>query len=699
MVAYMDQGPDSSTQSGDVMTLKSVSFAPVAPIDLWNEYRASRGLTDEVLAPLNGSLLTIEQACKVVGQGLYGFKADGAVGAYVYPIAKDAYQARVLYRPEPEIPGVTEQTKPRKRTKYYIAKGSANPLAIPPHVTDWYADTKYNLLLVEGMLNAVRLASEGLHAVAITGVNNYRTGPKGTPIIPELKRLIQSKQAERVTILFDSDTNDPETKQALWNAIHTIAQEFMRLRSDRRDTIYICRPPAQPDGEKNGPDDYLHQVGLDEFNKLLREQSAKYADHPYLQVEGAALARFIFEEWSGTVFDTKLRISTKMSHFNSMLATYGAVEDITANRPTRILYSDKRFLAAGPRIAQGSKYQPDVDDIFFPDETEEPPRYYINTFQPEDVPKAIKGDVSIAYRMMESICRNTPSAVQKLMTIAAKHAQFPALLPKYGVLMTGQQGSGKSTLSRLIGLALSKRYNSDKVNLGIDFNKEWRGFACKEWPEFDKGMDEEWLKDLITGDSYLVSVKYGTNYREKNHTLNIFTCNGLQAKIQEGDRRFLVCGDAKSDDKKLGLEFEAWVNGMGPNHFRYHLLNDIDCSVYDLLDVWTEMKDAVIEASKSYKATVKDYVIEECEQIEGLECIPNVVLQSLLDVHRVNAISFNKEFGQTFVKPAREMVKVDGFPHRFRAFKNHEYWRKEDNTEEYVKQFRLAQKLLASKKF
>ena len=680
------------------MTLKSISFAPVAPIDLWNEYRAARGLTNEVLAPLNGSLLTIEQACKIMGQGLYGFKADGAVGAYVYPIAKDAYQARVLYRPESEIPGVTEQTKPRKRTKYYIPKGSANPLCIPPHVTDWYADTKYNLLIVEGMLNAVRLASEGLHAVAITGVNNYRTGPKGTPIIPELKRLIQSKQAERVTILFDSDTNDPETKQALWNAIHTVAQEFMRLRPDRRDTIYICRPPARSDGEKNGPDDFLHQVGLDEFNKLLREQSAKYADHPYLQVEGATLARFIYEEWCGTVYDTKLRTSIKMSHFNSTLATYGAVEDITANRPMRVLYNDKRFLAAGPRIAQGRRYQPDLDDIYFPDD-EEPPRYYINTFQPEDVPKAIKGDVGIAYQMMESICRNTPSAVQKLMAITAKHAQFPALMPKYGVLMTGQQGSGKSTLARLIGLALSKRYNSAKVNLDVTFNSEWRGFACKEWPEFDRNMDAEFLKDLITGEEYNVYVKYGTDFKEKNHTLNIFTCNGLQAKIQEGDRRFLVVGDAKADNKKLGLEFEAWVNGMGPNHFRYHLLNDIDCSNYDLLDVWTEMKDAVIEASKSVRSTVCDYVLEELRQIEGLTCLPNAVLQHLLDPHKIPVISFLKEFRQVFIKPKKEVVKIDGTLYRFSAFSDHEKWANEEGTDEYRKQFKLSQQVLKSSKY
>jgi hypothetical protein len=247
-----------------------------------------------------------------------------------------------------------------------------------------------------------------------------------------------------------------------------------------------------------------------------------------------------------------------------------------------------------------------------------------------------------------------------LLVIAAKHAQDPALTPKYALHFTGEQGSGKSLMARAIGLALSKRYHCDRVDLNVSFNRDWRGFACKEWAEYDKNMDAEFLKDLVTCFEYTVHEKYKNPITEENHALNIFTCNGLQAKIQEGDRRFLVCGMAKPDNKLLGLEFEAWVNGMGPNFVRYHLLNDIDCSNYDQLDMWTEIKDVVIEASKSFRATVCDYAVEELEQIEGLECVPNAIVQTILDPHRVSIISFMKEFGHIFIIPRKESVKIDG---------------------------------------
>lgn len=678
-----------------------VSFQkPTAPLELWLEYCAARGLTHEVLAPLNGELLTLEQASKIVGTGIFGFKSVGAVGAYVFQLAKDEYQARVIYDPDKvdAIQGVGENVKPKKAPKYFRSKNSANVLFVPPHLTDWTKpDVRYNLLVVEGALNATRLAAQGYHAVAITGVYNYRTGGKHTPIIPELVRFAQSTQAERITILFDSDTGDPDENKGLWVGFHNLAQDLMKLRLLRRDSIYSCRPPAKPNGEKNGPDDYLHSAGFDAFNELLRDQSEKYSDNPYLIREQKIQATFINDKLSGRIFDCETRQLITYSHAEHSMMSYGEVEDITANRPVKSVYTLKKFIAApGTRHAYGIAYRPDLDDIYFSDDST-PPRFYINKFQPEDVTQAIKGDCSIAYRMLNSICRDTPSGVNKLLIIAAMHAQNPALMPKYAILLTGQQGSGKSLLAKLLGLSLAKKFNSARVDLRVAYNSDWRGFAAKEWPEFDKDMDEEMLKDLITGGSYLVSTKYGHNYEEQNHTLNIFTCNGLRSKIQPGDRRFLVCGEAKADNKELGLEFEAWVNGMGPSHFRYHLLNDIDCSGYDLLNVWTEMKDAVIEASKSFRSTVCDYVVEELEQVEGLECVPNTILQTLLDPHKVGIISFNKEFGQTFIKPAKEVVKIDGVLHRFRAYKNYNKWRKEDNTDEYRKQFELAKQLLTKK--
>ena len=117
--------------------MKSVSFDGSPPIELWLEYCLARGLTPEVLAPLNGQLLTIDKASKILGTGIYGLKSEGAVGAYVFPITAEQFQARVLYRPRiDDIPGVVEQTKPRKQVKYFKIKDSPNVLGVPPHVND-----------------------------------------------------------------------------------------------------------------------------------------------------------------------------------------------------------------------------------------------------------------------------------------------------------------------------------------------------------------------------------------------------------------------------------------------------------------------------------------------------------------------------------------------------------------------------------
>jgi hypothetical protein len=75
------------------------------------------------------------------------------------------------------------------------------------------------------------------------------------------------------------------------------------------------------------------------------------------------------------------------------------------------------------------------------------------------------------------------------------------------------------------------------------------------------------------------------------------------------------------------------------------------------------------------------------------------MLNSLLDAYKVNLISFNKEFAQFFIKPAKEVVKIDGHPTKFRAFKNHEKWRVEADLEQYRIQYRLAEQLVKNRKF
>jgi hypothetical protein len=111
------------------------------------------------------------------------------------------------------------------------------------------------------------------------------------------------------------------------------------------------------------------------------------------------------------------------------------------------------------------------------------------------------------------------------------------------------------------------------------------------------------------------------------------------------------------------------------------------------------VKAEVEEASKSFRGTIKDEILAHLNEIEGLELIANEALAQLLDPYDVNTISFVKSNMQYFVKPALELIKINGKPMRFRAFRNASKWRTERDAEKYREQFELGEKLLRNKKF
>ncbi len=663
-------------------------------LTLWTEYCADRGLDVEALTTLKGELLSRDQLVKVIGNHAY---VNGCIGGFAFP-ASGSYPcehvaARVFYAPNDPTPPVGQYARQKAPPKYLKSKGAPNYLFVPPIITDWnIPDVKYDLIVVEGQLNALRLAQQGFHAVGLSGVDNWRVGDKHSQPLPELQQLVQSDRVQNVIVMFDADAaGKPEVQVALGK----LMRELMQMRPNRSNTLFTCIPPYSKSGNKQGPDDFLNSVGLDEFNKYLLVEKRAWEDHPQLQIARWATERFIYDEYAGEFWDTSSRISIKADHLDRTLLTRGTFVTLDKGRPGTF---NHKMLLTDPnlRVASGGRrYNPATDDEFFRDEN----KTYINKHNPADLPQAIKGDVSIAYEMLASICRDDRSAIQKILCIAARHAQYPALVPKYGIILVGEQRAGKSNFAKLIGTSLSRRFHNARADLSSSFNDYWRGYACKEWAEYDPKMDEEWLKDLITAEHYIVNGKNKQPYEETNYTLNIFTANGLKSKIQEGDKRFVIGGYALGDNQRLGLEFERWVNGPGPSYFRYHLLYDIDCSGYEDLDTWTIVKGNVVEASKSFKASVKDLVMAQLEEIDGLECVPNAILSEILKEYNVNAISFNKEHAQTFRKPAIEQVKVNGYPYRFRAFKNYPKWATATDPALYVEQFNLAQKLLRNQKF
>jgi hypothetical protein len=661
------------------------NFKP--PIQYWLEYTTTRGLKPETLQAAGVQFLDAATLSKNYGNWTL---INGPVGAAVIPAdgqpTCDFKKFRFFFPPQ-AVPPV----KDKKPAKYKRQAGMVNTLYIPPILTDWYT-AEYDLIITEGELASLRLAQDGYHAVAIGGVENFRIADKTTGLIPELRKLVQAKNVKSVIIAHDSDVAE---RPKLQLSLNRLAAELSKHRRDKAAGIFICLPKNNPDGSKNGPDDYLQAHGIDEFNRLLREEREAFSAHPELQQELLWVDRVIYNRVSGLFYDHVIRKEVPQYQINNNMAQGSELVSLNGKI---ILYDARNYLRSpSARIADGAKYNPAHEEEYYLDPRDG--KHYINLFNPEDIPKPVKGDVSLFYTVLEKMSPNSPVANRKIVTVAAQHAQCPTTNPLYGLVFVGEQGSGKSLMAQLIGTSLSKRYHSARVDLTSGFNANWRGYACKEWPEFDRNMDAEWLKDLITSSTLDVNAKHQAGYVIDNYTLNIFTANQMKSVVQEGDRRMIISGWGHRLDPQLGLEFYEWVNGPGPSYLRYHLLYEVSAQEYAKMGSLTESRTDVIEASKSYKSSVMDLILDELSIIEGLECVPNYILESLLEKYKVNTISFNKEFGHVFIKPSKEVVKIDGTPQRFRAFKNHEKWRKEASIEEYRIQAKLADQLLKMRKF
>lgn len=662
-----------------------------APIQYWIDYCIKRGLVPQTLTQAGIQFLDAPTLEKNYGKWLL---KDNPVGAAVIPASgnldSEYKKFRIFYRDDATAVPPVKGAQPRRKLAREF--GHRNVLYTPPILTDWF-EKEYDLFVIESELASLRLAQDGFHAVAIAGVDGWHIGDKATDMVPELKRLVMAKNVRNVTIMHDSDVGE---RPDLEVALNRLARAIALLRKDKSSSLFICLPPSPTDGNKLGPDDYLQLVGKDAFADHIDAEKKPFDDHPELQADMRWRDRVIYNRSSGLFYDNEIRKEVRAEHINSNMAPDSEVISLKGKV---IIYTHQNYLRShGARIAHGIRYNPNTDDEFYEDQRDG--QWYINQYNPKDIPIPVRGDTGLFYQVLENLTPRQPEARKKILIVAAKHAQEPGTIPLYALHFIGEQGAGKTLLAKSIGLSLSSRYHNSRVNLSDTFNVGWRGYACKEWPEYHKEMDAEWLKDNITGEKVVVRAPYQAEYYIDNYCLNIFTANSMKAAIQKGDRRFIVSAGAKTlAGSKLLSDFVEWINGPGPGILRYHLLHDVDTSEYATMSSATESKEEVIEASETYRETVCDLIIQELEQIEGLECVPNKILETLLQKYQVNTISFNKEFGMVFVKPAKEQVKINGYPERFRAFKNQDAWRKEQDAEAYRIQYELATKLVTGKKF
>jgi len=155
--------------------------------------------------------------------------------------------------PDPANPG----RKYEQPSKHY--GGPGNILDVHPRMRHLIDDTSVELTFVEGLKKADALTSQGVLAVAITGVWNWLSD--GKPISDMLAIPVDGR---RVNIVFDSDM--------LHNSnVQDAAQRLAEHLIGRGAEIFITYLPDKPDGSKMGADDFFVAGGtVSELRMLMR---------------------------------------------------------------------------------------------------------------------------------------------------------------------------------------------------------------------------------------------------------------------------------------------------------------------------------------------------------------------------------------------------------------------------------------------
>jgi hypothetical protein len=163
------------------------------------------------------------------------------------------------YQLKPDEPRLDKKGKPRK---YESQRGLPNVLDVPPRCQERLLDTATDLFITEGLKKADSLAGIGKTVIGITGVWNWQA--KGE-LLRDWEPLLPSLPGRRVFIVFDSD--------AVSNKHVRLAEDSLEgaFLIERGADAYILRIPPEPDGSKNGADDFIARHGAAAFNHLVAD--------------------------------------------------------------------------------------------------------------------------------------------------------------------------------------------------------------------------------------------------------------------------------------------------------------------------------------------------------------------------------------------------------------------------------------------
>lgn len=202
---------------------------------------------------------------------------------------------------------------------------------------------------------------------------------------------------------------------------------------------------------------------------------------------------------------------------------------------------------------------------FNPDPNFDDDRTY-NTFKPFQVHKMetenIK-DISMFLDMLLHICGNKKEYFKYLCNHIAQLFQQPHINPNVCVIIKGNQGSGKDTLTTIINRILGIKNNYLIKLEGLNsatgnFNEVLSNKLVVQFNEVS-GKDgykfQDWLKDSITKETNVINKKFQSVSFQTNYIRYfVFSNNNVPVIIEQTDRRYFVL---ETTDKYVGNQ-EFW---------------------------------------------------------------------------------------------------------------------------------------------
>ena len=670
---------------------------PSSPVVLATSYLAKRGLNPETIDKAGVRVIaTMDDLFKILGnnRAVWAARKAGYTCALAFPVTgnpeSNQFRARLLRDTNPDLLPPVEDAKAFKGKYLGMTRALNEVYTVPSSILPANPEP-HDVMLVEGSFNALRLAQEGIDAIAISGVDNFNISDKTTPIIPALITRVASKNTRRFIVAWD---NDQEFNVRTQVSINRLCVSLLKYRSDGE--IYVVYPPPCDDGStKWGWDDYLQAKGKDAL--LERIGTAKrWDDNPYIQ-KCIEWQRYIYIESTGKFFDTDRQVFVEVDAgtADKTLAKNCDMLDPFATRVQRIRFNHQHYLNSDYRHdAKYTDVLPDQEQVLVFDEGRQ--CNVVNTFRYDLLAEPKKGDVKWFYDLINNICPDTPSAKDKLVKLAAYKVQNPTAHLPLAIGIIGDQGAGKSLFAKAVGVCVGD-FSGGKVNLRDTDNTGYTGHLVREWAEVDGDMTIEWFKSLVRDTTQETRGLYSKPRVIQSRTLHIVTNNHIRQLVEKGDRVMIFAGKGKRMSNERGLMLHNLIGeplrpGPGIAALRYHLLYEVDTTGVESMDNRTELLGEIIEASQSRYDDIVDDILFDISDAPEIEILPSGVISQLLILkgYKGNLLTLRKETNLLSTPGLKDGLKVNGTKIRFTVLRNHEKWKDCVDTEEYRKQYNLA---------